>query len=324
MSAAADSVTRVTSRFDRNATAMDVVRGIDLSGKTALVTGGASGIGHATACALAAAGADLIVADLDGDKADAAIAAFLAGNPRAKMRFARLDLGSLKSVRLFAGDFTAQVPSLDILVNNAGIMACPQGETADGHELQFGINFLGHYLLSRLLEPVLVKAGRARVVTVASIGHRRSDIHYDDIDYKTRPYDRWEAYGQSKTACSLLAIALDQQWKAQGIRSNTLNPGGSPTGLHQFLTDEERRKQGWLSEEGKVPARWRSPEQCAATSAWLASSPELEGVGGRYFEECQEALPWREDEPMAGVKPYAIDPANARRLWDVAGTMTGL
>ncbi len=322
--AASPTASRITSRFDRNATAMDVVRGIDLSGKTALVTGGASGIGHATACALSAAGADVIVADLDGDKADAVIAPFLAGNPSAKMRFARLDLGSLKSVRLFAGDFTAQVPALDILVNNAGIMACPQGYTADGHELQFGINFLGHYLLTRLLEPALVKRPGARIVTVASIGHRRSDIHYEDIDYKTRTYDRWEAYGQSKTACALLAVGADLWLKDRGVRSNTLNPGGSPTGLHQFLTDEERRKQGWLSEEGKVPARWRSPEQCASTSAWLATAPELAGVGGKYFEECQEALPWREEEPMAGVRPYALSEENARKLWKLAAEMTGL
>ena len=315
---------RITSRFDRNATALDVVRGIDLSGKTALVTGGGSGIGHATACALTAAGARVVVADINAAQSEAAIAGFLERNPGARMRFMPLDLGSLAAVRSFAAAFLANEPALDILVNNAGIMACPQGYTVDGHEKQFGINFLGHYLLVRLLEPALVCRPGARIVTVASIGHRRSDIHYDDIDFKTRPYDRWEAYGQSKTACALLAVGADLWLRDRGVRSNTLNPGGSPTGLHQYLTDDERRKQGWLDKEGQMPARWRSPEQCAATSAWLATAPELAGVGGKYFEECQEALPWREDEPMAGVKPYAISAENARRLWDVAARMTGL
>jgi NAD(P)-dependent dehydrogenase (short-subunit alcohol dehydrogenase family) len=194
----------------------------------------------------------------------------------------------------------------------------------DGHEKQFGINFLGHYLLTRLLEPALVRRPGARVVTVASIGHRRSDIHFDDVDYRARPYDRWEAYGQSKTACALLAVGADLWLKDRGVRSNTLNPGGSPTGLHQYLTEEERRKQGWLDQEGKMPARWRSPEQCAATSTWLASSPELAGVGGRYFEECQEALPWCEDEPMSGVRPYAISQENAKKLWEFAAVMVGV
>ena len=314
---------RITSRFDRHATALDTVRGIDLRGKTALVTGGGAGIGHATACALATAGAEVVVADINAEASQQAIATFLAATPGARMRFARLDLGALAAVRTFADDFVRDTPALDILINNAGIMACPQGLTVDGHELQFGINFLGHQVLTRALEPALTRRPGARVVSVASIGHRRSDIHYDDIDYRTRPYDRWEAYGQSKTACALLAIAVDHLWQSRGVRANTLNPGGSPTGLHQFLSDEERQRQGWLDGAGKIPDRWRAPAQCAATSTWLASAPELADVGGRYFEECQEALPWRAEEPMAGVKPYAIDLGNAMRLWEVAQRMAG-
>ena len=315
---------RVTSCFDRTASAADVVKGLNLRDKTVLVTGGGSGIGHATACALAGAGANVVVADVNAAQSAAAIAAFLATTPAAHMRYLPLDLGSLASVSAFADGFLTDTPQLDVLVNNAGIMASPMGRTVDGHELQLGINFLGHYLLTRLLEPALTRTPGARVVCVASIGHRRSDIQWDDMDYHHRTYDRWEAYGQSKTACALLAVAIDTLWGAHGVHANTLNPGGSPTGLHQYLSDEERQRQGWLDAAGKMPDRWRSPEQCAATSAWLATAPELAGIGGKYFEECQEALPWHADEPMAGVKPYALSFESALRLWQVAGEMVGL
>lgn len=312
------------NKFDRHTTALDLVRDIDLRGRTALVTGAGAGFGLHTATALASAGAKVYIADINETGARQAAAGIVQAHPGARAEALGLDLGSLSEVRAFASAFLALEPRLDILVNNAGIMACPQGYTVDGHERQFGVNFLGHYLLTRSLEPALRAAGKARVVCVASIGHRRTDIHYDDIDYRVRPYDRWDAYSQSKTACALLAIAIDQLWRDRGVRSNTLNPGGSATGLHQFLDDEERRRLGFLDNEDKQPDRWRPPEQCAATIVWLACSPEIEGVGGKYFEEFAEAGPWREDDPMKGVRPYAIDPANALRLWKVAAEMTGL
>jgi NAD(P)-dependent dehydrogenase (short-subunit alcohol dehydrogenase family) len=300
-------------KFNRTTTALEVIEGVDLSGRTALVTGGAAGIGLATATALAAAGAKVFVADLnEGASRDAGLEVL------------RLDLGSLADVRAFAAAFRDRVPRLDILVNNAGIMACPQAYTVDGHERQFGINFLGHYALTRALEPALRAAGQARVVCVSSIGHRRCDIHYEDIDFRTRPYDRWEAYAQSKTACALLAIAVDTLWRERGIRANTMNPGGSATGLHRYLDEAEQRRLGFLDDQDKQPDRWRSPEQCAATSVWLACAPELAGVGGKYFEEFSQAQLWRPEEPMKGVRPYAIDKDNALRLWSVAAAMVGL
>lgn len=314
---------RIRSRFDRFATAADVVRGIDLHDRTVLVTGGGSGIGLATACALAGAGARVFVADVNAAQSEANLAAYRAVLPAARMSFLPLDLGDLADVRRFATLFLQDVPQLDVLINNAGIMAPPMGRTVDGHERQFGINFLGHYALTRWLEPALRAAPAARVVCVASIGHRRSDIQWDDIDYRVREYDRWEAYGQSKTACALLAVAIETLWGPTGVHANTLNPGGSPTGLHQFLTDEERRRQGWLDDTGKMPDRWRAPEQCAATSVWLATAPELAGIGGKYFEECQQALPWHADEPMAGVKPHALAVDSALRLWALAAEMVG-
>jgi NAD(P)-dependent dehydrogenase (short-subunit alcohol dehydrogenase family) len=316
---------RVTSRFDRNATVFDVVEGVDLHGKTALVTGGGAGFGWATARALAKAGATVYVADVDLPKTRAAVDAWLAGNPSAKLHALQLDLASNAKVRSFAESFAANVPRLNILVNNAGIMAAPQAYTEDGVELQFAVNFLGHYVLTRMLAPTLVKAGgEARVVSVSSIGHRRSDIRWGDINVRQGTYNTWDAYGQSKTACALLAVEVDRQLRSHGVRSNTLNPGGSMTGLHQHLTDEERRRMGWLDENGNMPAKWRAPEQCAATATWLATAPELSDVGALYFEECQEALPWTEENPGIGVKPYAIDPDNAQRLWDVAAGLAGM
>jgi NAD(P)-dependent dehydrogenase (short-subunit alcohol dehydrogenase family) len=252
------------------------------------------------------------------------IAEHLRRDPGARIDFLQLDLGSLDSVRRVASDLREQVDTLDVLVCNAGLMACPLAHTVDGHERQFAVNFLGHYLLARLLEPSLARASAARVVSVSSIGHRRSDIVWDDIDFHRREYDRWSAYGQSKTACSLLAVAIDHLWRPKGIRANTMNPGGSNTGLHQFLTDDERRRQGFLDNANKVPDRWRSPEQCAATSVWLAVGTELEGVGGRYFEGFAEAPAWDERDPMKGVRPYALSQDNSMRLWRVAAGMVGL
>lgn len=318
------SADRITSRYDRTATVFDVTQGIDLSGKTALVTGGGAGFGYATARALAKAGAMVYVADIDIAKTQAAVNAFAAEEPSARLQALQLDLGSNAQVRAFSEAFRAQVPKLHILVNNAGIMAAPQAYTVDGIERQFAVNYLGHYLLTRLLEPALIAAEGARMVSVSSIGHRRSDIRYDDIQFRQQPYQTWDAYGQSKTACALLAVAVDQRLRDAGVRSNTLNPGGSTTGLHQFLTDDERRRMGWLDENGNAPAKWRAPEQCAATATWLATAPELANVGGRYFEECQQAVPWTEENPAVGVKTYAVDPDNAQRLWSVSAQMTGL
>lgn len=312
---------RVTSRFSREASVFDVVEGIDLRGKTALVTGAGAGFGYATARALAQAGARVVLADIDLAKTQQAVDAFMASVPAARMEAVALDLGSLASVRRFAQDFGQKSPALHILVNNAGIMAGPQAYTEDGVERQLAVNFLGHYALTRLLEPALVAAKGARVVSVSSIGHRRSDIRYDDINFRNTPYQTWDAYGQSKTACALLAVEVDRRWRAHGVRANTLNPGGSLTGLHQFLSEDERRRMGWLDENGQSPSRWRAPEQCAATATWLATAPELADVGGRYFEECQEAAPWTEQNPGIGVKPYALDATNAQRLWAVAGAL---
>ncbi len=309
--------TLIRSAFGAETTADEALQGIDLSGKTAIVTGGGSGIGLEITRSLAKAGAAVTIADVDMESALTVAGKINAETGRSDVEAKRIDLASLGSTVAFAADYVGSGKPLDILINNAGVMAPPLKRTADGHELQLGINYLGHYQMTLGLTPALLAGHGARVVSVASIGHRRSDIHYEDPDYHTRPYDRWEAYGQSKTACALFAIGLTSRLAGEGVFANTMNPGGSMTGLQRFLSETELRDLGWLDAEGKVMGRWRSPEQCAATAVWIATAPETQAVGGRYFEECNESGPWTEDRPMNGVHPYASSPENAEKLWDL-------
>jgi len=314
---------RIHSHFDAGTTALETVEGIDLSGKIAMITGGAGGIGLEITRALVAAGAEVEIADIDDQASAAAAEALRADYPAARIATGHLDLGSIAAVRGYAADVLARRSKIDILVNNAGLMAPPLGRTTDGHELQFAINYLGHFVLTTGLMPALRNEDGARVVCVSSIGHRRADFNFDDPDYLHRPYERWEAYGQSKTACSLLAVALTERHGAEGVLANAVNPGGSMTGLQRHLSEEELRKLGWLDDKGQVNGRWRSPAQCAATSTWLVSAPDLQGIGGRYFEDCNEAEPWQADQPMRGVQPHALSRKSASRLWDLSLAMTG-
>jgi NAD(P)-dependent dehydrogenase (short-subunit alcohol dehydrogenase family) len=305
------------SRFDAAATARDVVAGLDLHGRVALVTGGGGAMGREIGAALVAAGATVVLADVDAVPLREAAAVTGA-------EAAMLDLASLAAVRSFAATWDRP---LHMLVNNAGVMACPERRTDEGHELQFGVNYLGHWLLATSLLPALERAAQgqgepARIVSVSSIAHRRSDIHWDDMDYRARPYERWEAYGQSKTACALLAIAATDRLRERGAVCNALNPGGAFTGLMRHLSDEELRANGWLDADGRPPARWRSAAQCAATATWAATASELRGIGGLYLEECREAEPANPDKPMQGVLPHARSVPNAHRLWEISEAMT--
>jgi len=297
----------VTTPFGFSSTAADVLDGVDLGGKRAIVTGGASGIGLETARALAVAGASVVLAVRDteaGARAATEIAATSGGTPVA---VSRLDLADLSSVRAFISTWDAP---LDILVNNAGIMAVPDlRRTPQGHELQFGTNFLGHFALTVGLHPWLAAAADgARIVSVSSNAHYFSPVVFDDVDYRDRPYDPWTAYGQSKTACILLAVNVTQRWRVDGISANALNPGAIATNLQRYTgglqTPEERRK---------------TPVQGAATSALLAGSPLLDGISGRYFEDCNQAEVVTEPVMFGGgVAPFALEADDGERLWDLA------
>ncbi|TYB42284.1 SDR family NAD(P)-dependent oxidoreductase [Actinomadura chibensis] len=308
--------------FDRTSTAAQVVAGHDLAGREAIVTGGASGIGLATARALAGAGARVVIAGRDPASGEEAAARLRKETGNDLVVFRRLDLGSLASVRAWTRAHVATGRPLDILVDNAGVMAPPLIRTEDGFESQFGINHLGHFAFTTGLLPALRAAGKARVVVLSSRAHRRGDVDLDDPNYERSPYDPWEAYGRSKTANALFAVALDAREFGAGITANAVMPGAIMTGLQRHISPADLRAMGWAGEDGSpaAPAGWKTPEQGAATSVWAAVAPELDGVGGQYLEDCAVATAWtRCDDPPAGhYLPYARDPARAERLWTLS------
>ena len=306
------------SKFGARSTAREVVAGHDLRGREAIVTGGASGIGIETVRALALAGARVVIATRDRGKGEAVAATLRKETGNDAIEFALLDLGSLKSVRALVAQFLAPARPLHLLINNAGIMATPLAYTEDGFESQFGTNHLGHFALTLGLLPALKAARKARVVELTSIGHRRSDVVFDDLNFRAREYERWSAYGQSKTANALFAVGITQRWASEGIIANAVHPGGIMSGLQKFVSREEQLAMGWIDDAGNINPRFKSPEQGAATSIYAAVAPELEGNSGHYLEDCGIAAPWTSENPFSGVMPYALDPTHARRLWEVS------
>jgi NAD(P)-dependent dehydrogenase (short-subunit alcohol dehydrogenase family) len=304
------TATRITPPFDATTTAAEVLAGVDLRGRRAIVTGGASGIGTETARALAGAGAEVTLAVRDraaGERVARDITGST-GNPW--LRVLPLDLAEPRSIRTFLDIWDGP---LHVLVDNAGVMAPPLRRTRQGWELQFATNHLGHFALATGLHPAMAGADGARVVAVSSSAHLRSDVVLDDVHFRRRPYDPWLAYGQSKTANVLFAVAAQHRWADHGISVNALHPGVIRTNLQRHVTDEELERM--RAQAGSAAPAWKTPEQGAATSVLLAASPLVEGVGGRYFEDCAEALP-HVAGTRTGVAPYALDPGSADRLWE--------
>jgi NAD(P)-dependent dehydrogenase (short-subunit alcohol dehydrogenase family) len=310
-------VTRIRSKFGSTATALEVVDGVDLDGRRALVTGGASGIGVETARALAHAGAQVTLAVRDV-AAGQRVAADIAGTSgRSDVAVARLDLADLTSVDALTAGWTGP---LHILVNNAGVMDTPPGTTAQGWETQFGTNHLGHFALATGLHRALAAAGDARIVAVSSSGHAASPVVFDDLFFQHRPYDPGLAYGQSKTANVLFAVEASRRWAGDGITANALMPGGIWTPLQRHWSAEQRAAGQRQAQQAEAAGLFhmKTPEQGAATSVFLATSPEVAGVGGRYFEDCAEAEVVEELRGLSGVLPHALDPEAARRLWTIS------
>lgn len=306
------------SQFGRSTTALEIIRDRDLSTKTVVVTGGTSGIGTETARAFAAAGAEVILPTRNIEYGSAVADRLIADTGNAKIRNYEMDLADFDSIRRFADNFMTEYPRLDILVNNAGVMACPFSRTAQGYERQFTINHLGHFLLTATLAPVLTSTEGCRVVALSSVAHRLSPVVFDDVHFERRPYDKWRAYGQSKTANALFAYALNERLRICAGLAFSVHPGGVMTNLQRHLNREEMQAFGWIDDKGLSRKGFKTPAQGAATAVWAATSPDLRQLGGAYCEDCQLAAPANKDDLTRGVHPHARDPAAAEQLWDIS------
>lgn len=303
------------SGFGAKSSAEEIMRGVDLSGKNAIVTGGYSGIGLETTKALKAAGADVIVPVRNKTKADENFNALgLAVKTRA------MDLADLASVQAFAADVTGHWDRVDLLINNAGIMACPETRVGPGWEAQFAVNHIGHFVLTRELASCLKKAQGARVVSLSSLGHKRSPIRFEDIHFRDSDYEKWEAYGQSKTANALFALELNRRLASDGVRAFSVHPGGIMTPLQRHLETEEMVTLGWVDESGEISeqakALFKTPDQGCTTTLWCATSAQLNDRGGEYCEDCDIAQLMDDNAPRyLHVAPWAVDDDAAARLW---------
>jgi NAD(P)-dependent dehydrogenase (short-subunit alcohol dehydrogenase family) len=290
--------------FGAQTDASDVIEGIDLSGKLALITGASGGIGLETARALLRAGAEVVLANRSPEKSEKALADLRADVPGSVVSAAQLDLASLAGVREFAASFDR--PRIDLLVNNAGVMATPLERTVDGFELQFGTNHLGHFLLTNLLLSRI--SGSARIVNLSSDGHRVADVNWDDAQWTTG-YSPWPAYGQSKTANILFTVELEKRLGAQGVHSYAVHPGVVTTDLYRYLSAKQKSSlDDRIAQQGRDV---KTPQQGAATTVWAATA---DVPGGSYCEDCAVST---------AVEPYALDPTAAARLWTLSEEMVG-
>jgi NAD(P)-dependent dehydrogenase (short-subunit alcohol dehydrogenase family) len=310
--------------FDENSTTDDVIAGIDLAGKVVVVTGGSAGLGLEAGRCLAVAGARVVMVARDIEKLDAALAPLREQYPQAQFETEQTDLADLSSVRAGAQRLRERFPLIHLLIDNAGVMACPLARTADGFEMQFGTNHLGHFLFTCLLVPCLLEAAPARVVVLSSAGHKFGDIDFEDPNYERREYDKWGAYGQAKSANALFALALNQRLQHRGVTANAVHPGMIVTELGRHLQPEDIEALQARASAGGEMARphYKSIEEGSATSVWAATSPELEGRGGLYLEDCQVGEPGAAGE-AGGYAPHIRDADNAERLWALSEQLVG-
>lgn len=314
------------AQFGWNSTADEVLDGHALSGRTAFITGGYSGLGKETARAMAARGAHVILAGRDADKLEET-AREIREATGAQVDTIVCDLASLDSVHRCGAEARDRFAKIDLLINNAGVMACPQGTTADGFEMQFGTNHLGHFLLTKELLPLVEKGERARVVNLSSRGHHIDGVHFDDPNFARRDYDKWASYGQSKTANILFSVGLERRLGERGIHAYALHPGGIMTNLGRHMTEDDVKwmmeRMRKLAEESGDPSQGlKTIPQGAATTCWVATAAELEGRGGLYAEDCHVAEV-DDENPSGGVRSYALDPGNAEKLWALSEELVG-
>jgi len=302
------------ANFGHDTTTDQVLEGLDLRGKLALVTGASGGLGAETGRALASKGARVVLTARDLPKADAAAQAIRASTG-ADVEVEELELDSLASIRAFAERFLAKHDALPILVNNAGVMACPESKTRDGFERQLGTNHLGHFLMTGLLAPALLRGAPARIVSVSSLGHQQSPVRFHDLFFEREPYDKWVAYGQSKTANVLFAVELERRLGLRGVHAYAVHPGVIMTDLSRHMQQEDFER---IRQRSGANLKLKRVESGAATSVYAATAPELEGRGGLYLEDCHVADVNDDPEARQGVRSYAVDPDAAKRLWELS------
>ena len=309
--------------FGLETTTDEVIRGTDLSGQHILITGASGGLGAETARALASVGAQVTLAARDITKAESVAETIRSEGSGRQANVTPLELTSLESVRDCANRFLAENEKLDVLINNAGLMGCDLSRTSNGWELQLATNHIGHFLLTCLLVPALRSAAPARIVNLSSAGHRLGDVDFEDPHFESRAYDKWVAYGQSKTANILFTLELDRRLVSSGVRSVAVHPGMIMTELGRHLTpDDVQDLMSRADPKSGAPA-FKSVEQGAATSTWAASASELEGQGGFYCEDCNIAEEKTEENSIKGIAPHALNPESARSLWTLSEQWVG-
>ncbi len=317
----------INSGFNSKTESSEVLNGLNLQDKVIVVTGGYSGIGLETTRGLALAGADVIIPakriDVAANNLDGIVT---------KENIYQMDLGDLNSVKSFTDKFKNKYSQLNILINNAGIMACPETRIGNNWESQFAINHIGHFLLTNELMDMMIDIEGARFVSLSSSAHALTGILWDDIHFQNTPYDKWMAYGQSKTASSLIAIEFNNRMRDKGVEGYAVHPGGIITPLQRHLEKDEMVALGWMDEDGSPSELaknfFKSPSQGASTALWCATSPDLNGLGGVFCEDCNIAKRKSEiDESMQryfGVADWAVDSEEALKLWETTESLLEL
>jgi len=304
-------------------TALEVIKGIDLTGKLAIVTGGSSGIGVETVRALASAGATVLVLVRDLEKSKSIVEDIIKSTGNNKVELLKCDLASLKSLKEAAAALKQRDQPINILLLNAGIMAIPQREvTEDGFEVNFGVNFLANAFLLSELTPLLLRGAPSRAIAVSSCAHLRNDVFWDDIQLNNN-YTKFGAYASSKSAIIHFMNEFNRRYHEKGVYGLSLHPGGIMTGLQAHMGEEEKKQLGWIDKDGNINPLFKTTEQGASTSVWAATSSELNGKGGIYLEDCSISVPAPEGAFMAGHGAHIYKEENEKRIWQVAEELLG-